>query len=115
MSLGRLYWTTSKDVAWTLRSAKREARLRLRARKTRIAQKPVWTMHCSWAHSDWLMEMHRLTWLNLVLRRLFHSLTLLLPVLSVLLFLDVDLLDLSGPLPLPLSRGRLSCGLTQRR
>jgi hypothetical protein len=51
-------------------------------------------MDSAWTYGDRLVQVHRLT-LSLVLWGLFQSLTLLLPMLSVLLFFDVDLLALT--------------------
>lgn len=51
-------------------------------------------MNGAWTYGNWLVQMHRLT-LSLVLWGLFQSLTLLLPMLSVLLLFDVNLLALA--------------------
>lgn len=108
-----LDWTAAKDIARSARSTKRKAWLWLRTCKTWIAQQAIGTMHCTWANSHWLVQMHRLPWLSLVLWRLFQSLTLLLPMLSVLLFLNVDLLNFPHSLAFPLCCRRLSRSLTQ--
>lgn len=61
-------------------------------------------------YSDGLVQVHGLT-LGLMLGRLFQSLTLLLPVLPILLFFDVNLLNLAGSLTV---RSRcLASGLTE--
>jgi hypothetical protein len=51
-------------------------------------------MNGTWTYGNGLVQVHRLT-LSLVLWGLFQSLTLLLPMLSVLLFLNVNLLALT--------------------
>lgn len=53
-------------------------------------------MHSSRPNSYRLVQMHRLSLLRLM-RCLLHPLAFLFPMLSVLLFLDVYLLDLSSP------------------
>lgn len=107
-----LDWTTAKDIARASRSTKRKTWLWLRACKTCIAQKTVRTVYRAWPDSHRLVEMHR-SRLSLVLWRLFQSLTLLLAVLSVLLFFDVDLLDLPHSLTFPVRCRRLSRCLAQ--
>lgn len=108
MRLGWLDGTAAKDIARSTRSSKRETRLWLGTCKTWVTQQTVRAMHCTWSHGYWLVEMHRLSWLRLVLWRLFQPLTFLLfPNLSVLLFLDVDLLNFAHSLALPVRCRRL--------
>lgn len=112
LSLSRLDWTTSKHVVGRSRATKWELSLLLRSSKARIPKQAVWSMDSAWSHGHGLVQLHRLT-LRLVLWRLFQSLTLLLPMLPVLLFFDVDLLGFAGSLAI-CDRG-LPCGLTKGR
>ena len=94
LSLSRLDWTSSEHIAGSLRAAKWKLSLRLRSSQTWIPKQAIWTMNGAWTYGNWLVQMHRLT-LSLVLWGLFQSLTLLLPMLSVLLLFDVNLLALA--------------------
>jgi hypothetical protein len=68
--------------------------LRLRSSQTWISKQAIWSMNGAWTYSNRLMQVHGLT-LSLMLWGLFQSLTLLLPMLSVLLLFDVNLLALT--------------------
>jgi len=94
LGLGRLDRTSSKHVVGTLRTAEWELSLRLWPSQTGISKQAVWAMDSTWTYGNRLMQMHRLT-LSLVLWSLFQPLTLLLTMLPVLLFFDVDLLALT--------------------
>ena len=110
--LSRLYWTTSEHVVRSSRTSKGKSSLWLGTSKTWVSEQAIRPVDSARAYSYGLMQVHRLT-LRLVLRRLFHPLTLLLPVVSVLLFFDLNLLDFASPLAI---RGRsLPSSLTERR
>jgi hypothetical protein len=94
LGLGRLDRASSEHVARSLRTAKWELPLRLWSSQTGISKQAIRTMNGAWTYGNRLMQMHRLT-LSLVLWGLFQPLTLLLPMLPVLLFLDVNLLALT--------------------
>jgi hypothetical protein len=69
--------------------------LLLRASKTWVSKQAIWSMDSTRSYGDGLVQMHGLT-LNLMLRRLFQSLALLLTMLPVLLFFDMDLFDFAS-------------------
>ena len=95
MSLSGLNRSTSKHAiraAWT---AHLELSLWLWSSKTWISKQAIRTMDSTWSNSHGLVQMHGLT-LSLMLRRLFQSLALLLAMLPVLLFFDVDLFDFAS-------------------
>lgn len=97
LSLSGLNRSTSEHVIGPRRAANRELSLCLGPRQAWVSKQAIRTMNCARPHGHGLVQVHRLT-LRLVLRRLFHPLALLLPVLPVLLFLDVDLLNLASSL-----------------
>jgi hypothetical protein len=72
-----------------------ELSLLLRASKAWISKQAIWSMDSTRPNSHGLVQVHGLT-LNLMLRRLFQSLALLLAMLPVLLFFDVDLFDFAS-------------------
>ena len=92
--MGRLDGASSEHVARSLRTAKWKLTLRLRSSQTWISKQAIWAMDSAWTYGDRLVQVHGLT-LSLVLWGLFQSLTLLLPMLSVLLLFDVNLLALT--------------------
>jgi hypothetical protein len=94
LGLGRLDWPSSEHAVGSLWTAKWELSLRLRSSQTWIPKQAIWTVDGAWAYGNGLVQVHRLT-LSLVLWSLFQSLTLLLPMLSVLLLFDVNLLALT--------------------
>ena len=94
LSLSRLDWTSSEHVVGSLWTTKWELSLRLWSGQTGVAEQAIRAMNSAWTDSNWLVQMHRLA-LRLVLWGLFQSLTLLLPMLSVLLLFDVNLLALT--------------------
>jgi hypothetical protein len=95
LSLSGLDWSTSKHATRTSWATHLELSLWLWSSQTWISKQAIWSVDSTWSYSHGLVQMHGLT-LNLVLRRLFQSLALLLAMLPVLLFLDVDLFDFAS-------------------
>ena len=95
LSLSGLNWSTSKHAIRTGWAAHLELSLWLRSSKTWVSKQAIWTMNSTWSDSHGLVQMHGLT-LSLMLRRLFQSLALLLAMLPVLLFFDVNLFDFAS-------------------
>jgi hypothetical protein len=94
LGLGRLDGASSEHVARSLRTAKWKLCLRLWSSQTGISKQAIWAVDSAWTYGNRLVQVHRLT-LGLVLWGLFQSLTLLLPMLSVLLFFNMNLLALT--------------------
>lgn len=95
LSLSGLNRSTSKHAIRTGRAAHLKLSLWLRSSETWVSKQAIWSMNSTRSYGYWLVQVHGLT-LSLMLWRLFQSLALLLAMLPILLFFDVDLFDFAS-------------------
>jgi len=95
LSLSGLNRSTSEHVIRASWAAHLELSLWLRSSQTWVSKQTIRSMDSTRAYGYGLVQVHGLT-LSLMLWRLFQSLALLLAMLPILLFFDVDLFDFAS-------------------